>query len=878
MDSGLSSAAPGWVKAGLGSVLSPHPALTYARSPIPEGIQLAMATPRSVLLALLCVAIPITAHANRMFTATGYIVGLPSFPRHAELADLNGDGVADIVVGLATGKGLSTALATGGGSFAPFVTRFPGRRELFIAMVDVDGDGRLDAAGTAFDSPTHDSSSAFVAYGDGNGGWIDSFEVRIPRLERAAFGDLDGDGRADMVASLLDSTIVVYHSNANRTLTALGTYAAAGQGSKGLFADLVGSSAIDFLLPYAGDFLGVSVFEGNGDGTLGPRTDASLGGSWDLVCVASIDAQPGPDLVVSFPDIKFSSGAGGGGFSPPTELPGAGVPVPMTYRASVVRDFNGDGNLDVASGYQGSNSRGIASWLGDGAGGFSARLLTGQSMFAPIDLADGDVDGDGKLDLAYTGAFTGNLILSLGQQDGTFGQRQTIPQITGSIASLATGDFDGDGSVDLLGGDILKPQLAFARGHGDGTFDTLALTGAMPLGYLKLLAGRFDGDANLDLVGLPSNNAPNVSFLKGHGDGTFDAAVNLSLGVFPGSSLSAVDLNGDGKLDLAVPCAGANAIAILMQGAGGLTAAAASPTLTGPLFVRYADLNADGRLDRVVSASNQWGVQLDDGLGGYTTLAPHAQSPTPGDIALADLDEDGLLDIAITQGAVPGVVHIWRGQAGGAFDSEALADFDWLPDPGASNQPNPAQLEARDFDDDGHVDLIARDGSNASFAIEARGRGDRTFERAEAYALPYTATVLVAEDFNGDGRVDLAGTGGTGTPKIASIDVLLNRSGGVVGVPARPAPGRTELAISSIVPNPSRGAFALELQSARAGTARLAVMTLAGRVVIERTGIALVPGANRVVLDPGRALAPGVYWVRAMVGLEAAARKVVVLP
>src|SRR5207237_9307427 len=101
------------------------------------------------------------------------------------------------------------------------------------------------------------------------------------------------------------------------------------------------------------------------------------------------------------------------------------------------------------------------------------------------------------------------------------------------------------------------------------------------------------------------------SFLPGNGDGTCAAPVDFTLGATPAMP-EIIDLDGDGKLDVVVPCKGANALYVFHQGVAGLTGPVPSATPTGPVAVRFADLNGDGRLDRALACTNLVVVQLDD--------------------------------------------------------------------------------------------------------------------------------------------------------------------------------------------------------------------------------------------------------------------------
>src|SRR5207302_7198575 len=172
-----------------------------------------------------------------------------------------------------------------------------------------------------------------------------------------------------------------------------------------------------------------------------------------------------------------------------------------------------------------------------------------------VSVAIGDFNGDGKPDLGVAKNFcspegpcttNGSVSVVLGNGDGTF-QAPMDYRVGTNPVSLVMGDINGDGKPDLAVLSYGSSGVSLLFGKGDGTFQD-AVNYGTGNGASSVAIGDFNGDGKADLA-VASDGV--IAVLLGNGDGTFQAAVNYGAGANPWSVVVS-DFNGDGKSDLAV--------------------------------------------------------------------------------------------------------------------------------------------------------------------------------------------------------------------------------------------------------------------------------------------------------------------------------------
>jgi hypothetical protein len=354
-------------------------------------------------------------------------------------------------------------------------------------------------------------------------------------------------------------------------------------------------------------------------GPAGYSTSSAAGANPAAIAAGDLNSDGLSDLVVvnaHANTLVILLGVGGGAFA---TAPSVTYSVGLFPSGVALGDLNGDGRLDIVTADQNSSS--LSVFLNTGSGtalSFGARAIisTGTTSL-PINVALGDVNGDGHLDLVACSAHNA-VVVVLNSGAGTFPSNSFSSYPTTYSAFIAVvGDLNGDGRLDIVATENLNNAVDVLLNTTSTTTNT-APTFAAKASYLLPVAGDtpldvklgdVSGDGKLDIVTANYNNTT-ITVLVNAGAGTFgtnarngtDYAIANPL---PGY-LAMGDVNGDGKLDLAIATSGINKVIVLP---GNNTPSNTFPTVltfsTGgsgtygnlPYGIALADLNGNGTLD-----------------------------------------------------------------------------------------------------------------------------------------------------------------------------------------------------------------------------------------------------------------------------------------
>ncbi|WP_198152106.1 FG-GAP-like repeat-containing protein [Granulicella tundricola] len=566
-----------------------------------------------------------TCHLSGLFSYQRF--PLPNGAGNVQAADLNGDGVNDLMVAGADGISLYVLMSDATGQLkAPALLQPPHGARSFL-LKDLNGDGRIDLVVEG----TNGEIDIYPGAGDGTfgttsiigSGASDGTTGHGGHLIAAA--NVDGDGVLDLL-TVTPAGLSVLKGQPGLSYTLDGIYNI-GPGHASFAVQDFGSGYVNLLVDSPE---GIAVVYGNSSGTFGTSSSfatgqpAMSGATGVFMASGNVDAV----VAVNSTQAQLLRGAGDGTFtlaaSPTTTLkPGAG-----SWGSVVVGDFNNDGVLDLTVTADGPSTSpvglgiGVAVQFGQGDGTFKTASAVAShanggtapyfgTSFAAPRLGSGGVPGFVNLD-------AGNL------------WTLSTPSLANSVpfATLIAPVSDAHAHSLVTAGVLRAGMAADVVAQDEGSLKVYLNSGtgiaSTPLGDLAV-------DGSLTTTG--QMVAPDIS-------GTFPGMSKaLGFRAFPGSAVIA-DLDGDGN---------------------------------GDLIVVYDNLDADHR-NPTAANPNYVYVWFGSGGGRFLTSAEHPVNPvrlTPTrnyyQVAVADLNGDGHADLILSDGYL---ISVQYGKGDGTFGAE----------------------------------------------------------------------------------------------------------------------------------------------------------------------------------------------------------------
>lgn len=338
-------------------------------------------------------------------------------PNHAALGDFDGNGVQDLVTANSSGN-VSVLLSAGGATFGSPTNFTMGNTPRAVAAADFNGDGKKDVA-TA--SAGHEA--VFVRLGTADAvpltdmfGPEAGYQVGVGPYS-VAVSDFNGDGKIDLATanrSDINYDVSILLGTGSGTFSAA-THFAMGSGSIFVVAgDLNGDGRQDIVTADY-DSNNVSIRLGDGTGGFGTASSIAVGTNPRSLALADLNADGKLDLAVtnlSSNNVSILLGNGLGSFGAATNFAAGNSPYSVA-----VADFNGDGNRDLAVANYGSNT--VSLLVGNGTGSFSAAATTPTVGTGPTSVLVSDFNSDGKQDLAVTNNGSNNVSILLNNCDST---------------------------------------------------------------------------------------------------------------------------------------------------------------------------------------------------------------------------------------------------------------------------------------------------------------------------------------------------------------------------------------------------------------------------------------------------------------------------
>ena len=622
------------------------------------------------------------------------------WPRDVVSGDFDEDGHLDVVTGN-NGNGGDFLQGNGDGTFDTAIA-IPGEGGDEIESADFNNDGHLDIVRL-----TWDTGLVMVNLGNGDGTFQDGIVimsgVSSDMNTEIALGHYDQNGFIDIAVNDPQNDQIKLIGNMDgSTFTISPVSISTSDNPVNVSAgDLNNDGRADLVVAYA-QITQIDFFYNTGFSytVVSYDIDATVGN--DLMEIEFMEINNDFNIDVVAHGLTTSAVFMNNGDDTMTQ---SSIFIGSYAYGSISGDWNNDGYADLGIA---NNTSGGVSIIMNGSGTFIPGVSYFSASEQAVELCSGDFDEDGNEDIVTANDNGGTISFLHGHGDGRFG---SLSLLTGNGGNgMAAADFDVDGDLDLVSMNTYFSAFGINLNNGDGTFTETVYMSALGQCH-QVAVGDFDEDDHLDIV---THSSEGYMIYGGNGDGTFTymtTAASSSLGSGGTRRLLVDDFNNDGHDDIAGTFATTDELSVVYgDGSGGFSSTLQMVSAGYPRYMASGDVNGDGRADIVVSGNtmNEAWVYISTAGNNFNTPQVLATGNSPEGVTFLHANADAYLDLAV-QSPNGLNLRIYEGSANGTFSNPH--------DIVLPANSNASDLTHGDMNNDGIDDLVSAFYSSHNAAI-----------------------------------------------------------------------------------------------------------------------------------------------------------------
>ncbi|TDP59378.1 T9SS type A sorting domain-containing protein [Flavobacterium dankookense] len=436
-------------------------------------------------------------------------------------------------------------------------------------------------------------------------------------------------------------------------------------------------------------------------------------------------------------------------------------------------DMDNDNDLDLV---WSSSSDSELRWTknNDGLGTFGSTVIIDANSTNSPGFFPADINGDGAMDIiSGFGSSTGSNGLTWFRNSnnglGTLSTRILISNQVSYLTSVYAGDLDGDGDMDVVSASSIDNKIAwYENTDGIGTFGTQQILTTNALAAIIVRIADVDGDGDKDVV-FGSNDDKKIGWFNNiDGSGTFSEEIIIATHSGDIRDIHFSDVDADGDLDFLAATNTDNNVTLYKNtnGLGSFSSDILTKHVDGGRIVVAEDIDNDG--DKDIFAASYWDDKISwfknlDGQGDFFNSQTVVSLANNGitSVFVGDVDGDGFKDLLATA-YLDGTVFWFKNIDGlGNFGPQQSID---------TNLYNSSRVYLSDIDNDGDMDVFAIGTSRFAWYENLDGLGSFGPQQTIDNINNFTMFDVDFDDLDGDGDIDISVAGSYGMLRYLNTD------------------------------------------------------------------------------------------------------------